>query len=105
MKKAKALPEHESEPEMLPEYDFRGGVRGKHAQAYRAGHTVKVRREDGSVVVQYFTAAEGAVLLEPDVREFFPDAKAVNQALRSLIALIPDQRDAHRRARRKVAQR
>jgi hypothetical protein len=28
-------------------------------------------------------------MLEPDVREYFPDSEAVNEALRGLIALIP----------------
>ena len=27
---------------MLPEYNFTGGVRGKHAQAYRQGHSVTI---------------------------------------------------------------
>lgn len=40
--------------EMRPEYDFRGGVRGKHAQTYRQGHTVTIHREDGTTTVQYF---------------------------------------------------
>ena len=32
---------------------------------------------------------EGAIMLDPDVREFFSDAEAVNHALRTLIHLIP----------------
>jgi hypothetical protein len=80
-------------PDMLPEYDFTGrkGVRGKYYQAYRQGHQVRVRQADGTVTVKYFTLADGAVMLEPDVREYFPDADKVNSALRSLIALIPDK--------------
>lgn len=78
--------------DMLPEYDFRGGVRGKHYQAYREGHTVEIYEPDGTVTVQHFTLEEGAVLLEPDVREYFPDSEAVNRALRGLIALIPEKR-------------
>lgn len=79
--------------EMLAEYNFLGklGVRGKHFQAYRRGHTVRVCEEDGSVKVQYFKLADGAVMLEPDVRRYFPDSKTVNGALRSLIALIPQK--------------
>ncbi len=76
---------------MLPEYDFSGGVRGKHHQAYREGHTVKIYESDGTVTIQYFTLEEGAVLLEPDVREYFRDSEAVNRALRGLIALIPQK--------------
>lgn len=75
--------------DMRPEYDFRGGVRGKHAHAYREGHTVTIHQEDGTTIVQHFTVEEGTVMLEPDVREYFPDSETVNAALRSLIALIP----------------
>jgi hypothetical protein len=89
--------------EMLPEYDFTGkkGVRGKYYQAYRRGHTVKIHQEDGTVRVQYFTLQEGAVMLEPDVREYFPTSESVNQALRSLITLIPGTRQKrHSQAKR-----
>lgn len=81
--------------DMRPEYDFTsmaGGVRGKYYKAYRAGHTVKIHKADGTTTVQYFTLEEGAVMLEPDVREYFPDSEAVNKALRSLIMLIPQKR-------------
>ena len=81
--------------DMRPEYDFTsmaGGVRGKYYKAYLAGHTVKIHRADGTTTVQYFTLEEGAVMLEPDVREYFPDSEAVNKALRSLIMLIPQKR-------------
>ena len=33
--------------------------------------------------------AEGAVMLEPDVRKYFASSESVNKALRSLIAIIP----------------
>ena len=89
MKKGK----NQDQPEepMLSEYDFSGkpGVRGKYHQANQQGHTVRIREADGTVTVQYYTLEEGAILLEPDVREYFPDSQSVNQALRSLIALIP----------------
>jgi hypothetical protein len=80
--------------EMLPEYDFRGkkGVRGKYYQAYRQGHIVRVHHENGTVTEQHFTLEDGAVMLEPDVREYFPTSESVNQALRSLITLIPKSR-------------
>ena len=51
--------------DMLPEYDFRKGVRGKYAERYAKGTNV--------------------VVLAPDVAEFFPDAEAVNAALRALV--------------------
>jgi len=57
-----------SEPdEMKPEYDIRGGVRGKYYERYRQGTNV--------------------VLLEPDVAEVFHDSGSVNRALRALIAV------------------
>jgi hypothetical protein len=51
-----------SDPDILPEYDFSGGVRGKYAKRYAQGTNV--------------------VLLEPDVAAAFPSAEAVNRALR-----------------------
>jgi hypothetical protein len=72
--------------EMKKEYDFSGGVRGKHFKAYRQGHTVKITKRDGSVEVHYFTQEEGAVMLDPDLKKHFPNSESVNKALRSLIA-------------------
>ncbi len=69
--------------EMLPEYDFSGGVRGKHYQVYRRGHSVRI--QNGMTKTQHFTLADGAIMLDPDVRAYFPDDEAVNQALRTLI--------------------
>jgi len=51
--------------EMKPEYDIRGGVRGKYYERYRQGTNV--------------------VLLEPDVAAVFHDSESVNRALRVLI--------------------
>ena len=62
--------------DMRPEYDFKnmaGGVRGKYYKSYRAGHTVKIHKADGTAIVQHFKLEDGAVILEPDVREYFPD--------------------------------
>jgi len=80
--------------DMLPEYNFAGqkGVRGKYYQAYRRGHTVKIRETDGTVSTHYFTLEDGAVMLEPDVREYFPTSESVNSTLRALIALSPTNR-------------
>ncbi|MBI4582858.1 MAG: hypothetical protein HY717_02320 [Planctomycetes bacterium] len=80
--------------ELLPEYNFKGGIRGKHYKAYQKGHLVKVHKPGGSVSLQYFKLQDGAVILEPDVRRYFPDSDSVNQALRSLIELIPKKRRA-----------
>jgi hypothetical protein len=83
MKKKKR---NSNDPDMRDEYDFSGGVRGKHYKAYRKGHTVIVHKDDGSTSVQYFTQEDGSFMLDPDVKIHFPDSKSVNKALRSLIA-------------------
>jgi hypothetical protein len=77
--------------EMLPEYDFSRGTRGKHAQQYQRGHTVTVHKTDGTTLVQHVKLEEGAVVLAPDVRKYFSDSDSVNQALRVLIGLIPQK--------------
>ena len=59
--------------EVRPEYDFRGGVRGKYAERYARGTNV--------------------VLLDPDVAEVFPDPASVNRALRALAGIIRDQQE------------
>ena len=80
--------------DMLPEYDFTGkkGVRGKYAKAMQKGYSVRVLHEDGTVTVQHFVPKESAVLLDPDVKMYFPDSENVNRALRSLIDLIPEKK-------------
>ena len=78
--------------EMLPEYDFSDGVRGKHYQAYRRGYQVIIHKADGTTEVRDFALPEGAVVLDPDVRAYFPDSEAVNRTLRGLISLMPQQR-------------
>jgi hypothetical protein len=94
MKNTTSEGENPETDDMLPEYDFSGGVRGKHYVAYREGHTVEVHKADGTIDLHYFTLEDGAVMLEPDVREYFPDSDAVNQALRTLISLVPEKRQA-----------
>lgn len=53
---------------MLPEYDFSKGVRGKHARAYKQGTNV--------------------VLLAPDVASEFRTSEEVNDTLRAVLRLI-----------------
>jgi hypothetical protein len=63
-----------SDDELRPEYDLselKGRVRGKYAERYREGTNL--------------------VLLEPDVAAVFPDARAVNEALRMLIKVARTQ--------------
>jgi hypothetical protein len=97
MKKEKIDLTEPTQDDILPEYDFTGkkGTRGKYYQAYRKGHTVRIHQPNGMVNVQYFTLEDGAIMLEPDVRAYFPDSEAVNAALRSLIRLIPTKRRAN----------
>ena len=83
-----------TDDDMRAEYDFTGGVRGKHYRALRNGYSVKIHQADGTTVVQHYKIEDGAVMLDPDVREYFPDSDAVNDALRSLIALIPKKHKA-----------
>ncbi len=73
---------------MRSEYDFSGGVRGKHVQEMRQGYRVTIRHEDGSVTVKEYELDAGIILLAPDLRPYFPDSESVNRTLRSLIALI-----------------
>jgi len=74
---------------MRAEYDFTGGVRGKHYRAMQSGYTITIHKADGTTFVKEVKPIEGAVILEPDVRKYFPDSDSVNATLRSLIQLIP----------------
>jgi len=64
MKKA---PKSRGDSEMLSEYDFSKGVRGKYAKRYAEGTNI--------------------VMLAPDVAAAFPDSKSVNDALRALVRI------------------
>jgi hypothetical protein len=55
MSKANYRPVQLDEDDMLPEYDFSKGVRGKHHQAYRQqGHSVTIHHQDGTTTTQEF---------------------------------------------------
>lgn len=56
----------EETDEMLPEYDFSNGVRGKYFERSREGTNV--------------------ILLEPDLARVFHDSAAVNAALRQYLS-------------------
>jgi hypothetical protein len=64
-------PRNEPDSEMLNEYDFSGGVRGKYVDRFPKGSNV--------------------VVLEPDVAQVFTDSESVNQALRALAGIIQHQ--------------
>jgi hypothetical protein len=74
---------------MLPEYDFSGGVRGKHYRALQAGCTVTIHKADGTKVAKHYKPARGTVVLAPDVHKYFPNSEIVNRTLRSLIPSAP----------------
>jgi len=61
------MKKHPDDNDLLDEYDFSNGVRGKYAKQYAEGSNV--------------------VVLSPDVAKVFPNSDAVNEALRSLIAV------------------
>jgi hypothetical protein len=64
--------------DLMKEYDFSQGVKGKYAKRYAEGTNV--------------------VVLDPDVAEFFPDHDAVNESLRSLASIIRRRsKAAHRK--------
>ena len=65
MRKAVA---NQQDPDLLDEYDFSEGIRGKYAPRYREGTNI--------------------VRLDDDVAKIFPDAKSVNSALRALGKII-----------------
>lgn len=88
--------------ELRPEYDFRNAIRGKHYQSLQKGYTVHIHQADGSTVVEHYKLVDGAIMLQADVREYFPDSDSVNKALRSLIALIaavPERQQKHRQSK------
>ncbi len=83
---------HVEENNMRAEYDFRGGVRGKHYRTMQGGYTVTIHQADGTTVTKDVMPKEGAVVIEPDIRAYFPDSESVNRALRCLIPLLPKKR-------------
>ena len=56
------------DPDMLEEYDFSKGVKGKYATRYSEGTNL--------------------VVIDPDVTKYFPDHDSINEALRSLFPIV-----------------
>jgi hypothetical protein len=77
-KRSRATGVREDEP--LPEYDFRGGVRGKYAAEFAKGTNL--------------------ILLDPDLADLFPDATSVNDALRAIAAIARRHKGARPRKAR-----
>ena len=65
---------------MISEYDFSNGVRGKHAKLYKKGHSVNIHKKDSSIEEHYFTLQDGAVMLDEDVRKVYHDSESVNNS-------------------------
>ena len=62
----------EESDDLLEEYDFSGGVRGKYAKRFAEGTNV--------------------VVLDPDVAEAFKTSKEVNDALRKVLGVAADDK-------------
>lgn len=60
-----------NDPDMLEEYDFSEGIRGKYSKRYAEGTNV--------------------IAIDPDVVKYFPDHDSVNEALRSLLPIVKRQ--------------
>ena len=80
----------EDDDDMLPEYDFTGmtPVRGKYYRDMRKGYIVRIHNEDGTITEKHYGPT---VTLDLDVAAYFPDSESVNNALRTLIALVPQK--------------
>ena len=94
MKKATIKVREVEGNDMRAEYDFRGGVRGKHYRAMQAGYSITVQKADGTTIVKDALQKKGAVILEPDIHAYSPDSESVNRTLRCLIPLLPPKRRA-----------
>ncbi len=57
-----------SASEMLPEYDFSKGIRGKYAKKFAEGTNI--------------------IVLAPDVLKNFPDSNSVNETLRAVTKIV-----------------
>lgn len=57
MTKANHISPNLEEDNLLPEYDFSQGVRGKHHQAYQQGHAVTISHPDGRTTTQEFPSS------------------------------------------------
>lgn len=66
---------HKQEKEMLPEYDFSKGNRGKYAKQFASGTNI--------------------IVLAPDVAKNFPDSEAVNETLRAVAKIAMRSKKRH----------
>ena len=54
---------------MLPEYDFRGSVRGKHVKSYRSGHTVKIHKANRTTVANLPSEGKARIVVPVKTHE------------------------------------
>ena len=76
----KRKPTPHTQPEMRPEYDFSGAVRGEYYRRY--------------------TESSNVVVIDPDVHARFKNSVAVNEALRTLIRAAGKERGLTKRPTR-----
>ena len=62
-----------NDADMLEEYDFSNGVRGKYASQYKTGTNI--------------------IKLDPELIEYYPDSASVNEALKLLATLMKKYRN------------
>lgn len=65
----------DKDADILKEYEFSKGIRGKYAERYAEGTNI--------------------VILSPDVAEYFSDSESVNSALRVLIEIAKRAEERH----------
>jgi hypothetical protein len=72
MSKTNYTPSNIDEDDLLPEYDFSRGVRGKHHQAYRQGHSVTISHQDGTNSNQHFPGSRVVAKLTTEYQLTLP---------------------------------
>jgi hypothetical protein len=87
----------ELKDDLREKYDLsqlKNPIKGKYYQQYQQGYKVNVHHEDGTTKVEHFepTKTDNVIILDPDVKSYFPNSESVNSTLRSLIELIPSQK-------------
>ena len=76
MSKANYTPSQLDEDDLLPEYDFSKGVRGKHHQAYRQAHSVTIDHQDGTTTTKEFPPSKTIAKLTAENHIVLPQSIA-----------------------------
>lgn len=69
--------------DMLEHYDFSNGVQGNYLHLLEQDQQITIHHEDGTKTIRIIPAP---IHLDDDIREYFPNSKAVNDALRQWMA-------------------